>query len=543
VQGLIPDNIGKTFPELCTTYKVEDFTQLAPKRRKPDHKKEMGTKCFLKYKKTCDTVKLQSSYWVGTIFYGWLSEMFAQHPTRKRAVLQELQKHLEDCKNARALWQSNKDFFEAKLNLFLNYVEKKNKEWRCRFTRKKARKFFMQTMENPQIIEQSRFARHMDDTQAGIFDIKTVVTRKQVQTIFQSLFEVLDVSSFDDLQDKYLAEPKRVSNKIEEILKIVLPQDKASEAEVAKYRQLESEGDTSEQFYHLVNHKWQLFQDALNVCIEPDYVLPLEDELQKIKKRNERALSERWLHMLQDIYLKLEILWQFKFMCFCEDEWWGNDFKQLIAKLLNDKSLLEALDKYLFENLGVVKTVFDQARFNCDEDTKVITLIYKSLEDFDDSLTKMEKMCLARGIKQYFIWLKCYPKELHYAASLLQAYVTKKTSTTDWDYVWKMLEPLHIKLTAIISMNNLEIKNLESKYPSKEQRPDEYWDILFRNNGLNDAKTIMRKAGNGEFRRQDVQDISMSDILGIRRDHEGFEGVEIMDEEEHDEEDDEEDDE
>jgi hypothetical protein len=52
----------------------------------------------------------------------------------------------------------------------------------------------------------------------------------------------------------------------------------------------------------------------------------------------------------------------------------------------------------------------------------------------------------------------------------------------------------------------------------------------------------MRKAGNGEFRRQDVQDISMSDILGIRRDHEGFEGVEIMDEEEHDEEDDEEDD-
>lgn len=381
----------------------------------------------------------------------------------------------------------------------------------------------MQTMENPQIIEQSRFARHYDDTLAGTFEIKTVVTREQVQTIFQSLFEVLDVSSFDELQDKYLAAPRSVSNKIEEILKIVLPQDKASEAEVAKYLKLESEDDTGQEFYHLVNHKWQLFQDALLVCIEPDYVLPLEDELRKIEKQNERALSERWLHMLQDIYLKLEILWQFKFMCFCEDEWWGNDFKQLIAKLLNDKSLLEALDKYLFENLGVVKTVFDQARFNCGEDTKIITLIYNSLLDFNDSLTRTEKMCLARGIKQYFIWLKCYPKQLHYAASLLQAYVAKKTSTTDWDYVWKMLEPLHAKLTAIISKNNIKIKNLESKYDTKQEMPDQYWDILSRNDGLNTANSIMRKVKTGEFCMKDVQDICMSHILGVERDHEGFE--------------------
>jgi len=461
--------------------------------------------------------------WIGTYLYDWLNGLFSQSTNKKRAVIKKLQDiGFTDVKSARHAWQHENEEFSKQLWNFLKFMQDNYD-----VDRENTKEVFLKTMEQPLLIEGTKFAIHYHDPITTVFAIAIVITLDEAEDILQQLCNYFKVDTFRQLQECFLLRSRDVSDKLKEIVEFAHPEDEASkekrekaihdygefldnlivEADDEEEEEEEEEHETDEEeeeddeeeesfeeqrdFYAETNTNATLIVDAITACLTNENVLP-ECPFDKIPKEK-RGISERWSHMFHCIHRFIELIsYRFKFLFFYHEECWDFSFQQVLVKILNDAFLLQHLDRYLIEKLGAFKCIFDATFFDMPEAECATDKIVAALHEFKGDLTKQEILSLAKGINMWIMYWKCLPTQVHIAAARLQAYYDARLKKEHWDLIGHALHPLKEKCLCLIKSNNAKLHNLQDK--------DKDPKALAQNHMLHGILTVIMTVEKGEFK-------------------------------------------
>jgi hypothetical protein len=533
-------NTGK--PQVFSEISDDDFLKSCKKRQidwyyqtaRQYRKDRFGDEVDFSFLQCLHTRELQESEFVTNILYGyigtylfdWINGLFSQSTSKKRAVIKKLQDiGFTDVKSARHMWKYEIEQFSKQLCIFLKFMQDNYD-----VDREETKEVFLKTMEQPLLIEGTKFAIHYHDPITTVFAIATVITLDETEVILKELCKYFKVDTFQQLQECFLLQSRDVSDKLKEIVEEQYPEDEASkekrekalrdwgeyldnlsveedddkeeeeeeEEEEHETDEEEEEDDEEEEsfeeernFYAETNTNATFIVDAFTACLTDENVLP-ECPFDKIPKE-ERGMSERWSHMLHHIHRFIELVsYRFKFLFFYHEECWDFRFQQVLIKILNDAFLLKHLDRYLIEKLGGFKYIFDATFFDMPEAECATDKIVAALHDFKGDLTKQEILSLAKGINMWIMYWKCLPTQVHIAAARLQAYYDARLKKEHWDLIGHALHPLKEKCLCLIKSNNAKLHNLQDK--------DKDPKALAQNHMLHGILTVIMTVEKGEFK-------------------------------------------